>query len=160
MAAGRSAGGTKAVNITERATDCQTEANRERTDVKFAEDKADQRFAIHAYDSGEVTVSGPEGVGLRVLTESFVIGREVLVPNWGPREVVEVTPGHLEAVLEQGPEVVLLGSGDRLRFPEPAVQRLLIEHGIGLETMDTAAACRTFNILAGEGRLVVAALIL
>ena len=128
--------------------------------MKFAEDMADQRFAIRAYDNGEVTVSGPEGAGQRVLTESFVISREVLLPEWGPREVAEVTPGHLEPVLEQGPEVVLLGSGNRLRFPEPAVQRLLIEHQVGLETMDTAAACRTFNLLAGEGRLVVAALIL
>lgn len=128
--------------------------------MKFAEDTTERRYAIHAYDGSGVTVSSPHGGGLHVLTASFVISREVLLPEWGPRDVAELTPGHLEPVLEQGPEVLLLGSGERLRFPEPAVQRLLIGHGIGLETMDTAAACRTFNLLAGEDRAVVAALIL
>jgi uncharacterized protein len=58
------------------------------------------------------------------------------------------------------PELVLFGSGARLRFPQPAWIRPLIEAGIGVETMDTAAACRTYNILAGEGRRVIAALLL
>ena len=58
------------------------------------------------------------------------------------------------------PELVLLGSGTRLRFVAPALLRPLIEQRIGVETMDTPAACRTFNILAGEGRRVVAALLI
>jgi uncharacterized protein len=58
------------------------------------------------------------------------------------------------------PELVIFGSGAKLRFPKPEWLRPLIEQGIGLETMDTAAACRTYNILAGEGRHVVAALLL
>ena len=55
---------------------------------------------------------------------------------------------------------MLLGSGTRLRFVAPALLRPLIEQRIGVETMDTPAACRTFNILAGEGRRVVAALLI
>jgi uncharacterized protein len=58
------------------------------------------------------------------------------------------------------PELVLFGSGTRLRFPRPEWLQALVALGIGLETMDTAAACRTYNILAGEGRHVVAALLL
>jgi uncharacterized protein len=56
--------------------------------------------------------------------------------------------------------VVLLGTGARLRFAPPALLRSLMAHRIGIETMDTAAACRTYNILAGEGRSVVALLML
>lgn len=129
--------------------------------MKFEEETADQRYAIRAYSRGEVTVSAPERGAERVLTESFVIGTARLVPDWGPRDVDELAPEHLDPILEQAPEVVLLGSGEALRFPPPAIQRILmVEHGVGMETMDTAAACRTFNILAGEGRSVVAALIL
>ena len=56
--------------------------------------------------------------------------------------------------------MVIFGSGAKLRFVSPALLRGLIERGIGVETMDTAAACRTYNILAQEGRRVVAALLL
>ena len=58
------------------------------------------------------------------------------------------------------PEVVLLGTGARLRFPPAAVLAPLTRAGIGVEVMDTAAACRTYNILAGDGRRVVAALLM
>ena len=57
-------------------------------------------------------------------------------------------------------EVVIFGSGSRIRFPPPAWLKPLIEKRLGLETMDTQAACRTYNILAGEGRNVIAALLL
>ena len=67
---------------------------------------------------------------------------------------------HEGAVLALEPELVVFGSGERLRFAAPALLRGLIERRIGVETMDTAAACRTFNVLAGEGRCVVAALLL
>jgi uncharacterized protein len=67
---------------------------------------------------------------------------------------------HLEPLLAMAPEVVIIGSGARLRFPSPAVLRVLFERRIGVETMDTGAACRTYNVLASEGRSVVAALML
>jgi len=58
------------------------------------------------------------------------------------------------------PDIVVLGTGASLRFPHPRLTRALLEQRIGLEVMDTAAACRTFNILAAEGRRVAAALML
>ncbi len=63
-------------------------------------------------------------------------------------------------MLAHAPELVIFGSGERIRFVAPALLRPLIERGIGVETMDTGAACRTYNVLASEGRTVVAALLL
>jgi uncharacterized protein len=65
-----------------------------------------------------------------------------------------------ERILAFAPELVIFGSGSALRFVAPAMHRALFERRIGVETMDTAAACRTYNVLATEGRSVVAALLL
>lgn len=78
---------------------------------------------------------------------------------WDCRSIDDFAPEHFEAIAGLRPEVVLLGTGPRLRFPRPAVLRPLIEQRIGYETMDTAAACRTYNILVSEGRSVIAALL-
>ena len=64
-----------------------------------------------------------------------------------------------EALLEGEPELVVLGTGPTLRFPHPRITQALMRAGVGLEVMDTAAACRTYNILAAEGRRVTAALL-
>ena len=91
--------------------------------------------------------------------------RSVLVPwrgealAWPPSGLAALTAAHFEAVLALQPEVVICGSGARLAFVAPGLYRALIERRIGIETMDTAAACRTYNVLASEGRSVVAALL-
>ena len=77
-----------------------------------------------------------------------------------PATFADLTPAHFDRLGANQPELVIFGSGQRLRFPSPGLLRGLIERGIGVETMDTMAACRTYNILAGEGRKVVAALLL
>lgn len=90
----------------------------------------------------------------------------VLVPwrgealAWPVDTLGELTAAHFEQVLALAPELVIFGSGTRLRFVSPALQRALIARRIGVETMDTVAACRTFNVLASEGRSVVAALLI
>jgi uncharacterized protein len=66
---------------------------------------------------------------------------------------------HFARLLQHQPALVIYGSGARLKFAPPALLRALIEAGVGVETMDTAAACRTYNVLASEGRHVVAALL-
>lgn len=92
--------------------------------------------------------------------------RSVLLPwrgdpvEWQADALDALTPAHFARILELKPELVIFGSGSRLRFVSPALSRALIERGIGMETMDTAAASRTYNVLAGEGRAVVAALLL
>ena len=79
---------------------------------------------------------------------------------WPVAAFEELTAAHFQQVLGLRPEIVIFGSGLRLRFPAPALLRSLIEQGIGVETMDTAAACRTYNVLVSESRSVVAALLL
>ncbi|MBU6193461.1 MAG: Mth938-like domain-containing protein [Burkholderiales bacterium] len=90
----------------------------------------------------------------------------VLVPHrgpvqaWGPQRFEDLTSDHFGAALAFKPELVIVGTGSRLRFPAPALWRALMDAGVGFEAMDTGAACRTFNVLASEGRAVLAALIL
>ena len=79
---------------------------------------------------------------------------------WNCSRFEELTPAHFEHLATLDTELIIFGSGNRNRFPNPAWLQPLMARRLGLETMDTAAACRTYNILAGEGRNVVAALIL
>ena len=96
----------------------------------------------------------------RDLSRSFVLSRETTIENWPVADVSQLTVESIEAILAHSPEVVLLGSGATLRFPERAVMAAFLTRRIGVEVMDNAAAARTFNVLAQEGRRVVAAFIL
>jgi uncharacterized protein len=111
------------------------------------------RYQITAYRTGEVTVNG------QALTGSIVVSDSELIRDWPPRRLEEIEASHLEAILRLQPELVILGSGPHQRFPEPTRLVPLLAAGIGVEVMDTGAACRTFNILVAEGRRVVAALL-
>jgi len=82
------------------------------------------------------------------------------VRAWPPARFDALTRAHFDSLLHDNPELVIFGSGARLRFPTPALLQTLIERRVGLETMDTAAACRTYNVLVSEGRSVIAALLL
>jgi uncharacterized protein len=79
---------------------------------------------------------------------------------WAPARPEDLTAAHFEALLALKPELVIFGSGPRLTFVAPALISALIARRIGVETMDTPAACRTFNVLVAEGRSAVAALLL
>lgn len=93
-------------------------------------------------------------------------GHSLLVPwrgavlPWRPTAPDTLQPEDFDAVLALKPELVIFGSGPRLKFVSPALMRALIGQRIGVETMDTAAACRTYNVLVSEGRSAVAALLL
>jgi len=108
-----------------------------------------------------ITRQEPSGVWVngRAFAHSLLVPWQGEVRAWRAAEPGELTPAHFEQVLALAPELVIFGSGARLRFVAPALTRALIERGIGVETMDTAAACRTYNVLAAEGRSVVAALL-
>lgn len=99
-------------------------------------------------------------VNQRTLDRSFLLAPDRLVEDWRPRSVDDLQPADLEAVLDLQPTLLLLGTGPRHRFPTPAVMATLLTRGIGIEAMDNAAAARTFNVLATEGRRVVAAFLL
>lgn len=105
---------------------------------------------------------GPEGirVGEISIGRSVVLSASELILDWPVSSVQSLDLGALAPALELQPEVLLLGTGEQICFPESALFAALAARGIGLEVMDTAAACRTFNILVNEERPVVAALIL
>jgi uncharacterized protein len=102
----------------------------------------------------------------RVWVGALEYGHSVIVPwtgpvqRWAPVTFEQLQPEHFEAVTRLDAAVVIFGSGARLRFPPAAMLRSLIQRGVGVETMDTPAACRTYNVLAAEGRQVVAALLM
>lgn len=104
---------------------------------------------------------GPDGVVVNGVTwtESVIVPWRGAVVTWGATSFDALTSEHFAALAGLAPELVLFGSGPRLRFPAPALLRPLIDGRIGFETMDTAAACRTYNVLLAEGRSVVAALL-
>ena len=99
-------------------------------------------------------------VGSTPFTHSLLLPWEGEVLAWGPAHFAQLNASHFERIVALKPEVVIFGSGRRLRFAPAALMRALIEERIGVETMDTAAACRTYNVLVSEGRSVVAALLL
>lgn len=90
---------------------------------------------------------------------SLVVLRDRLVTDWRPAGFDDLDAGDFALFAELKPEIVLLGTGERLRFPRPELTRALIEARIGLEVMDVQAACRTYNFLAAEERKVAAALL-
>lgn len=120
--------------------------------MKLQPDQSDVQ-TISGYGPGWV------GVGQEKITHNVILGsRGERLPWAGSYE--ELGPGHFAQLAELGVEVVIFGSGARIRFPRPAWLAPLAAARIGIETMDTAAACRTYNILAQEGREVAVALLL
>ena len=115
--------------------------------------------------SGRNTLSDQNGaeapgpVELEIIQGSLIISPRHLIRDWPPAEVDSLQEEHLDALVELQPELVLLGTGSRLQFPEAGILASLHNQQIGVEVMDTAAACRTYNILMTEGRFVVAGLI-
>lgn len=95
----------------------------------------------------------------RVLRQSFLLTPDEVVEPWAG-DAAALDSVAVEAILALQPELVVLGTGSRQQFPPPAVQAEFLRRGIGIEAMDNAAAARTFNLLAGEHRRVVAAFVL
>jgi uncharacterized protein len=109
-----------------------------------------------------VTRVGPAGiqVGEDLLDASFIVSAGELLRGWPVTDPAALDLAALAPALALQPEILVLGTGPRIQFPGGALFAQLAAKGIGLEVMDTAAACRTYNVLAGEERAVVAAIIL
>ena len=117
-------------------------------------EQPDHAYVLRGADGASALVND------RRLTASFVLSPDTLVEGWAVRDAAALTPADLEPLFALAPEVVLLGSGGRQTFPPAATLAACLSRGIGLETMTNAAAARTFNVLAGEGRRVVAGFVL
>jgi uncharacterized protein len=122
--------------------------------LKFHLDQTGGKNAFTGYGEGYVAVNGQRHQA------SLVVSADHVITAWPARSVDGLTADHLAAIVELAPDIVLLGTGSRLEFPEPSLLAPLYKAHIGVEVMDTPAACRTYNILLGEGRNVIAALIL
>lgn len=106
------------------------------------------------YGAGHVLVNGIR------YEKSLIVTPQRILDDWAVAAFENLAASHFERIAALEPEIVLLGAGPTLRFPHPALTRCLTEARIGLEVMDTPAACRTYNILVAEGRKVVAALLI
>ena len=125
--------------------------------MKLQPDRLDVQ-SILGYGPGWVGL-GHNGVAEKI-ERSIVIGSRGEKFDWNCTRFDQLTEAHFAILAETQPELVIFGSGERLRFAPPAYMRALMQKRIGIETMDTLAACRTYNILAGEGRQVLAALLI
>jgi uncharacterized protein len=121
--------------------------------MKFQPDTFPGTNAITRQDGVAVWVNGERHEG------ALLVPWKGAVQAWSAPAWADLQAVHFESLLSLGPELVIFGSGERLRFVAPALYRALIDARVGLETMDTGAACRTYNVLAAEGRSVVAALL-
>lgn len=122
--------------------------------MQLSHELPDYAFALRAADGRRAKVND------RVLTRSFVVSPSELQEEWPPRDVASLTADDLAPLLALQPEVILLGTGDRQVFPSAAVLAAGLTRGVGIEVMTNAAAARTFNVLAGESRRVVAGFLL
>lgn len=110
------------------------------------------RNMIQAYTAEGIVINNAAYTG------SLILSPDRIMEHWSPRNAAELSAADVQQIIALEPELVIIGTGSRLQFPAPSVTALLHAANIGFEVMDTAAACRAYNFTAGEGRIVVAAL--
>jgi len=112
---------------------------------------------------GHLFIRSIDANGIRVkdeyYTDPFVLSTQQILPTWSVATIADISEESLQHIFDLQPEVVLVGCGKNQVFLPPAIQMLFLSRNIGVEVMTTSAACRTFNVLAAEGRRVVAALL-
>jgi uncharacterized protein len=122
--------------------------------MKLHAERAEGVNLIHSYTAGAVST---EGTAWR---HSILVPATGPITPWHAASLADLSEAHFEQIAQLKPELVIFGTGAQLRFVSPALLRPLMAARIGIETMDTQAACRTYNILVGEGRKALAALII
>lgn len=109
---------------------------------------------IEAYSAGTVVIAEQH------YNTSLIVSPVQVISDWPPQTFEDLAAHHLDTVVTLEPEIVVIGTGQYLRFPQADVLSPLLNNDIGYEIMDTGAACRCYNILVAEGRRVVAALLM
>ena len=122
--------------------------------MQLTEHRNERQLFVRKAGAGSVTIIDRE------YARSLLINAEQVIEDFPPRRVEELDAAAIQKVLALEPAVVLLGTGARITFPPAAVLAEFLKRGVGLETMDNAAAARTFNVLIGEGRRAVAVFLL
>lgn len=118
----------------------------------FSLDKNDALYQINAYQPGRLKINN------HVYTRSIVLSPETMLTDWVPQNISDLSSKDLDPIILLKPNILLIGTGERLVFPPLSIYGHLFNQAIGVEIMDTSAACRTFNALSSENRRVVAAL--
>ena len=121
--------------------------------MKFSLVSLDDGYVINSYEPGVIQVNQEKHYS------SLLLMPDRLITGWEVDTVGQLTLEQLSAIARYQPDILILGTGERQEFPHPALFTPLMEQGIGYEVMNTAAACRTYNVLLSEGRKVLAALI-
>lgn len=122
--------------------------------MKFIQEETGNSLAIQGYAQGQVIINGASYRSSLIVTPSEVL------TDWRPQVFSDLTEQDISPLIELQPEIILLGTGATHQFLHPSLTISSLQRRIGLDTMDTAAACRTYNILMAEGRRVVAALLM
>jgi len=120
--------------------------------MKLTDEKIPGINLVTAYSATEVRI------GERVLRNSCVVTPQQVIENFRPKTVEELAVADLDTIFALDPEIVVIGTGPRQRFPDTQLMGAVLSRGIGCEAMDTGAACRTYNVLASEDRRVAAVL--
>lgn len=107
---------------------------------------------VRGFAAGELLI------GAEVFRRPVIVTIDRIIADWPVVDAAGLTLADLRPVIDLAPEVILIGTGIRQRFPPAGVTMEVLRMGIGIEVMDTAAACRTYNVLAAELRRVAAAL--
>jgi uncharacterized protein len=122
--------------------------------MKFSEADQGDGHVISGYAPGRVVVDG------RSYRQGLIVSPERIVEGWGPASAAELAMAHFEPLLALDPQVIVIGTGQHQVFPAPEVYLAALQCGVGVEIMDTGAACRTYNIVMAEGRRIAAGLII
>lgn len=117
-------------------------------------DENQARYQIRGFKPGLIQINNQQ------FTSSIVVSPSQLIQNWPPQTINDLSYAHLTQTIILQPNILIIGTGATLQFPALETYGELLNQGIGVEIMDTAAACRTYNALTAENRKVVAALIL
>ncbi|NOY70997.1 MAG: hypothetical protein GXP14_01260 [Gammaproteobacteria bacterium] len=97
---------------------------------------------------------------IQTIEHSLIITPDILISNWPVQTVETLSTEHIKQIVVLAPEIILLGTGKQLQWPNMKLLSEVSNNGIGIDVMTTAAACRTYNILTYEGRNVAAALMI
>jgi uncharacterized protein len=123
--------------------------------MKIAKENAGRNTkVIRAYAPGRINVNDV------LITRSFIVAPDRLVEDWPPQRFEDLTLENLKTALALDPEILIIGTGKQQSFLSGEIMAALGKGGIGVEVMDTAAACRTYNVLLSEDRKIVAALLM
>jgi len=109
---------------------------------------------IRSYSAGELRINDA------LFTNHVIVSADDIIENWSPAIISELSIADFSVAIRSHPELIIFGTGIEQIFPPAHVMTDILRQGIGFEVMDTAAACRTFNVLAGERRRIAAALML